>query len=232
MAPGFRLPATRLRLANRSIPPFPSVDLQSRSTPRLNPSDQLGLLCYYYSPSRKEIVMRTISIVAFVSTVFVLTPVIADAKTKLLPAAAISAAEIQALMGPRKPNTLPNIRMVDAGGHHVGVGVLYRAEGQTQNTAVHFKVSEVYHMMKGSGTLVTGGTVVNPKTRAADSIEVTREDGPGVTGTAIQGGVNHELKEGDVIIIPAGTPHWFSKINGSIVYLVVRIDPSQLIALQ
>jgi uncharacterized protein YjlB len=87
-------------------------------------------------------------------------------------------------------------------------------------------------VMKGSGTLVTGGTVVNPKTRAADSVEVTREDGPGVTGTAIQGGVNHQLKEGDVIVIPAGTPHWFSKINGSIVYLVIRIDPSQLIALQ
>jgi mannose-6-phosphate isomerase-like protein (cupin superfamily) len=110
--------------------------------------------------------------------------------------------------------------------------VLYWAEGQTQNTAVHFKVSEVYHVMKGSGTLVTGGTVVNPKTRTADSVEVTREDGPGVTGTAIQGGVNHELKEGDVIIIPAGTPHWFSKINGSIVYLVIRIDPSQLITQQ
>jgi quercetin dioxygenase-like cupin family protein len=44
--------------------------------------------------------------------------------------------------------------------------------------------------------------------------------------------VNHELKEGDVIVIPAGTPHWFSKINGSIVYLVIRIDPSQLITLQ
>jgi len=176
--------------------------------------------------------MRPMSIVAFVSAVFVVTPVIPDAKTKVLPAAAISSADIQALMGPRKPNTLPNIRVVDAGGHHIGVGVLYRAEGQTQNTAVHFKVSEVYHVMKGSGTLVTGGSVVNPKKRAADSIEVTREDGPGVTGTAIQGGVNHELKEGDVIVIPAGTPHWFSKINGSIVYLVVRIDPSQLIALQ
>ena len=176
--------------------------------------------------------MREMSIVAFLSAAFVVTPAIADAQTKVLPAASISAAEIQGLMGPRKPNTLPNIRVVDAGGHNVGIGVLYRAEGQTQNTAVHFKVSEVYHVMKGSGTLVTGGTVVNPKTRAADSVEVTREDGPGVTGTAIQGGVNHQLKEGDVIVIPAGTPHWFSKINGSIVYLVVRIDPSQLIALQ
>jgi uncharacterized protein YjlB len=74
--------------------------------------------------------------------------------------------------------------------------------------------------------------VVNPKTRAADTVEVTREDGPGVTGTAIQGGVNHELKEGDVIVIPAGTPHWLSKINGSIVYLVIRNRPQQLISLQ
>ena len=176
--------------------------------------------------------MSEMSIVAFLSAVFVVTPVIADAQTKALPATDISAAEIQALIGPRKPNTLPNVRVVDAGGHNVGVGVLYRAEGQTQNTAVHFKVSEVYHVMKGSGTLVTGGTVLNPKTRAADSVEVTREDGPGVTGTAIQGGVNHELKEGDVIVIPAGTPHWFSKIDGSLAYLVIRIDPSQLVALQ
>ena len=176
--------------------------------------------------------MRAMSIVAFLSAVFAVTPGIGGAQSKALPAASIPAAEIQALMAPRKPGALPNIRVVDAGGHHVGVGVLYRAEGETQNTAVHFKVSEVYHVMKGSGTLVTGGTVVNPKTRAADSVEVTREDGPGVTGTAIQGGVNHELKEGDVIVIPAGTPHWFSKINGSIVYLVIRIDPSQLIALQ
>ena len=176
--------------------------------------------------------MRAMSSVAFLSAVLAVTPVIARAQTKVLPATAISAAEIQALMGPRKPNALPNIRVVDAGGHNVGVGVLYRAEGQTQNTAVHYKVSEVYHIMKGSGTLVTGGTVVNPKIRTADSVEVTREDGPGVTGTAIQGGVAHPLKEGDVIVIPAGTPHWFSKINGSIIYLVIRIDPSQLIALQ
>ena len=157
---------------------------------------------------------------------------IADAQTKVLPAADISAAEIQALIGPRKPNTLPNIRVVDAGGHNVGVGVLYRAQGQSQTAAVHYKVSEVYHVMKGAGTLVTGGTLVNAKTRAADSVEVTREDGPGVSGTAIQGGTSRQIKEGDVVVIPAGTPHWFSKIDGSLAYLVIRIDPSQLIALQ
>ena len=176
--------------------------------------------------------MREMSIVAFLSAVFVITPVIADAQTKVLSATDISAAEIQALIGPRTPNTLPNLRVVDAGGHNVAVGVLYRAQGQTQTAAVHYKVSEVYHVMKGAGTLVTGGTLVNAKTRAADSVEVTREDGPGASGTAIQGGTTRQIKEGDVIVIPAGTPHWFSKIDGSLAYLVIRIDPSQLIALQ
>jgi mannose-6-phosphate isomerase-like protein (cupin superfamily) len=176
--------------------------------------------------------MSEMSIVAFLSAVFVVAPVIAGAQTKVLPAADISAAEIQALIGPRKPNTLPNIRVVDAGGHNVGVGVLYRVQGQTQTAALHYKVSEVYHVMKGAGTLVTGGTLVDPKTRAADSVEVKQEDGPGVSGTAIQGGTSRQIKEGDVVVIPAGTPHWFSKIDGSLAYLVIRIDPSQLVTLQ
>jgi mannose-6-phosphate isomerase-like protein (cupin superfamily) len=175
---------------------------------------------------------RAMSIAAFLSAVFAVAPAIADAQAKVLPATDISAAQIQALLGPRKPGALPNIRVVDAGGHNVGVGVLYRAQGQTQVAAVHFKVSEVYHVIQGSGTLVTGGTVVNPKTRASDSAEVRQEDGPGVSGTAIEGGVSRQIKPGDVVVIPAGTPHWFSKIDGSLAYLVIRIDPSQLIALQ
>ncbi|MGA2963897.1 MAG: cupin domain-containing protein [Candidatus Korobacteraceae bacterium] len=176
--------------------------------------------------------MRAVTIVTFLSIVFVLTPVIADAQTKVLPATDISAAEIQDRLGPRKPNALPNIRVVDAGGHNVGIGVLYRTQDQTQTAALHYKVSEVYHVMQGSATLVTGGTLVNAKVRAADSWQVKQEDGPGASGTAIQGGTSRQLKAGDVVVIPAGTPHWFSKIDGSIAYLVIRIDPNQLIALQ
>lgn len=176
--------------------------------------------------------MRAMNNVAFLSAVFVVTPIIADAQTKVFPATDISAGEIQTLLGPHKPNTLPNIRVVDAGGHNVGVGVLYRVEGETQTAALHYKVSEVYHVMKGSGTLVTGGALVNAKTRAADSVMVKQEDGPGASGTAIQGGTSRQIKVGDVVIIPAGTPHWFSKIDGSLAYLVIRIDPSQLITLQ
>ena len=121
--------------------------------------------------------------------------------------------------------------MVDAGGHNIGVGVLYRAEGDKQTAALHYKVSEVYHVLQGSATFVTGGTLVNAKTREPGSMEV-KEDGPGSSGTAIQGGVTRQLKAGDVIIIPAGTPHWFSKIDGSIAYLAIRFDPNQVVKLQ
>jgi len=176
--------------------------------------------------------MKPLTAVAFLSTVFLVTPRIADAQTKALPAVDIPASAIQERLRPRKPGELPNLRVVDAGGHNIGVGVLYRAEGDKQTAALHYKVSEVYHVIKGSATFVTGGTLVNAKTREAGSMEVAQEDGPGSSGTAIQGGVPHQLKAGDVIIIPAGTPHWFSKIDGSIAYLVVRADPSQVVKLQ
>ncbi len=176
--------------------------------------------------------MSAINIVAFVSGVFAVTPMNADAQTKVLPAVDIPASAIQDRLRPRKPEELPNLRVVDAGGHNIGVGVLYRAEGDKQTAAVHYKVSEVYHVLKGSATFVTGGTLVNAKTREAGSIEVASEDGPGSSGTGIQGGVTRQLKAGDVIVIPAGTPHWFSKIDGSIAYLNIRVDPSQVVKLQ
>lgn len=176
--------------------------------------------------------MRALSIVAFLPTLFAAAALLADAQTKALPAVDIPASAIENRLRPRKPGELPNLRVVDAGGHNVGVGVLHRAEGDKQTAALHYKVSEVYHVIKGSATFVTGGTLVNAKIRDASSMEVSKEDGPGASGTAIQGGVPHQLKAGDVIVIPAGTPHWFSKIDGSIGYLVIRVDPSQVVALQ
>jgi mannose-6-phosphate isomerase-like protein (cupin superfamily) len=176
--------------------------------------------------------LRAASVAGFLTAVFVVAPRIIDAQAKALPAVDIPGSAIQDRLRPRKPGELPNLRVVDAGGHNVGVGVLYRAEGDKQTAALHYKVSEVYHVIQGSATFVTGGTLVNAKTRESGSMEVSKEDGPGASGTAIQGGVNHQLKVGDVIVIPAGTPHWFSKIDGSIAYLAIRVDPGKVIALQ
>ena len=177
--------------------------------------------------------MNCIRIVVFASAVSAIAPFIASAQSKPLPAVDVTAAEIQTQIGPlRKAGALPNIRVVDAGGHNIAIGALDRAAGQPQPAAVHYKVSEVYYIMKGGATLVTGGTMVNAKVRPADSPQVVHQDGPGETGTAIEGGTTRDVKEGDVIIIPAGTPHWFSKIDGSLSYVVVRVDPGQILALQ
>jgi len=157
----------------------------------------------------------------------------AAAPANSLPATYVSAADIQANLNgaPNSAtNPLPNIRVVDAGGYNVAVGVIHRPATPPGVVAVHFKVTEIYHVMDGSGTLVTGGTMVNAKPRPADAVSVRLEDGPGASGTAIQGGVTRKIKAGDVVVIPAGVPHWFSEIDGSITYVVVRVDPGRVLA--
>ena len=157
----------------------------------------------------------------------------AASATSSLPATYVSVADIQANLNAAPnaaTNPQPNIRVVDVGGYNVAVGVIHRPETPPGVVAVHFEVTEIYHVMDGAGTLVTGGTMVNAKTRPADSISVKFEDGPGASGTAIQGGVTRKIKAGDVVVIPAGVPHWFSEIEGSITYIVVRVDPDRLLA--
>src|SRR4030088_2486626 len=129
-------------------------------------------------------------------------------------------------------NPQPNVRVVDAGGYNIAVGVIHRPQTPLGGVAVHFKVTEIYHVMEGAGTLVTGGTMVNAKMRPADAVSVRLEDGPGASGTSIQGGVTRKIKAGDVVVIPAGVPHWFSEIDGSITYVVMRVDPDRLLVLK
>jgi mannose-6-phosphate isomerase-like protein (cupin superfamily) len=159
----------------------------------------------------------------------------AASAAKPLPATYVSAAEIQANLNGAPSaavNPSPNIRVVDAGGYNVAVGVIHRPETPPGVAAVHYKVTEIYHVMDGAATLMTGGTMVNAKTRPADAISVRLEDGPGESGTGIQGGVSQRIKAGDVVVIPAGVPHWFSAIEGSITYVVVRVDSNRILALK
>jgi mannose-6-phosphate isomerase-like protein (cupin superfamily) len=183
--------------------------------------------------------MRGMQIVlVFLVVIFMADSKVATAQqavpaTSTLPATYVSAEDIQANLkaAPNAAtNPQPNVRVVDAGGYNVAVGVLHRPQTPLGGAAVHFKVTEIYHVMDGAGTLVTGGTMVNPKTRPADAISVRLEDGPGASGTGIEGGETRRIKAGDVVIIPAGVPHWFSAIEGSITYVVMRVDPNRVIA--
>ena len=113
--------------------------------------------------------------------------------------------------------------------YNVGIGVVHRAKttGRSAGNGVeHSQITEIYHVMEGNATLVTGGAIDNPREFPPDSVVVKLLNGPSTGGGAVQGGVSRKVGPGDVIVIPPNTPHWFSEIaSDQIVYLVVRVDP-------
>jgi mannose-6-phosphate isomerase-like protein (cupin superfamily) len=127
------------------------------------------------------------------------------------------------------------IRAVDVGKTNVAIGVVYRGKldkPATQAVAEHDQVSEVYHILDGSGTLVTGWDITDMKRRPADDRAVRLLNGPGGNGMTIRNGVTHQLKAGDMLVIPAGVGHWFTKIDDHIRYVMVRLDPDKVAPLK
>ena len=148
----------------------------------------------------------------------------------------ISGSEVQALVQKTAADRVSDqaIRVVSVNGeYNVSIGVVHRAKTSGKDAPggiEHAQITEVYHVIEGNGTLVTGGTLDNLKEVPAEGTVVTMLNGPSTGGTAIQGGVSRKLAPGDVVIIPPNTPHWFSEITtGQIVYLVVRIDPHKIL---
>jgi mannose-6-phosphate isomerase-like protein (cupin superfamily) len=127
------------------------------------------------------------------------------------------------------------VRDVELGKAHVGIGMVYRGKldrPATDSVAEHDLVSEVYHIISGSATLMLGPDITNRQRRPATSQTVVEFNGPGNNGSEIRNGVSYDLKPGDVVVIPAGTGHWFTKIDDHINYLMVRIDPDKVTPLR
>ena len=121
------------------------------------------------------------------------------------------------------------VRAVNAGKTNIDIGVVYRGKVTTESpVAEHDLVSEVYHIIDGSATLMLGPDFVDAKRRPADDRAVRMLNGPGSNGASIRNGKSYDLKAGDVVIIPAGTGHWFTKINDHSRYIMVRIDPDKV----
>jgi mannose-6-phosphate isomerase-like protein (cupin superfamily) len=79
--------------------------------------------------------------------------------------------------------------------------------------AVHEKEAEMFYVIEGSATLVTGGKLVNEKRTNAENL----------SGTAIEGGNKQVVGKGDFAIVPEGTPHWFSPINGTLILMSIHV---------
>src|SRR5579872_2231955 len=138
----------------------------------------------------------------------------------------VTAADVRAVLqqAPAEGVMDQQIRVVDMGKYNVAVGVLHRAAKARQTSISHAQVTEVYHIIGGSGTFVTGGTLVEPTAAPADGAVVKVLVGPSTNGTAIRNGQSRKVGPGDVIIVPPGVAHWFSAVESDMDYLVVRVD--------
>jgi mannose-6-phosphate isomerase-like protein (cupin superfamily) len=79
--------------------------------------------------------------------------------------------------------------------------------------AVHEKEAEMFYVIEGSGTLTTGGKLVNEKRTNAENL----------SGTAIEGGQSQAMSKGDFAIVPQNTPHWFNEIHGTLVLMSFHV---------
>jgi mannose-6-phosphate isomerase-like protein (cupin superfamily) len=120
------------------------------------------------------------------------------------------------------------VSVADMGQYNVAVAVVTRAASDTPSGAFsHLKITEVYYILRGSGTQVTG-TLVNGTGGGPDPLI-----GPTLGGRSpLQNARSSKLGPGDIQIIPPGVAHAWSSIDaGGIDYLVYRIDPDHLLAL-
>ena len=81
------------------------------------------------------------------------------------------------------------------------VNVEYRVA--VANAAVHDHEAELFYVIEGSATMVTGGQLTNPMRTNAENL----------TGTGVTGGTAQHVAKGDFVLVPNGTPHWFSAFD-------------------
>ena len=123
----------------------------------------------------------------------------------------VTSAEIQKFINalPRDRVSDRSIRAVEVtGDYRIGVYGVFRPEEFPGRANLHpVNTTEIYYILEGVATLVTGGTLID---------STPAPSGP----------------KGDVIIIPGHTPHWFSQLETDIEYLIIRTDPDHRIPLR
>ena len=121
------------------------------------------------------------------------------------------------------------LKVADIGGDvNVAVGILHRTGEHDTDGAhrglVHTYITEVYIVLSGGGTLLTGGELFNEGELSEGSIAI----GPSFNAES-RGGLVREIEEGDIVTIPAGLMHAWTSIPDHVTYLSVRVDPDQVL---
>lgn len=119
------------------------------------------------------------------------------------PAIYKSAAELAEGLRTGKPNAAAMTLSPIARNDQYSINIVHRAKAT--GALAHAGNTELHYILEGSGTVVTGGTIVK-----------------GASGATVEGGESRRFGKGDVIVVPAGSPHWYSATDGPISYLEVR----------
>jgi mannose-6-phosphate isomerase-like protein (cupin superfamily) len=144
----------------------------------------------------------------------------------------ITAAEVQSVLNYPNGGGDRLMKAVDMGRYNVGVGVLRRGPtkpGAPVNAIMHSQITEVYYVISGSGTLLTGGVVSDIKPSPADSEIVKVAVGPSNTGVFKEPAQRRKVGAGDIVIIPPGVFHGFDEVTTGIEYASVRSDPDHVL---
>ena len=188
---------------------------------------------------QKRSIIPAVIILILVAAVFPLRAQEPKPTCNHCPATYIPKSELDAYTKRAIENKLVDqqVRSVDIGKAQIGIGLVTRNKlspnsSSGEAVAEHEQISEVYYIIEGSATLLTGPDLVDTKQRPSALKTVREQNGPGFGASSIKNPETHELKAGDMIIIPAGTGHWFTKIDDHITYVMVRIDPDKVVPLK
>lgn len=150
------------------------------------------------------------------------------------PATDLKKSEIDAALAKQLAELAPNASvsdrlatLADIGKYGVAVATVVRPAGRDPRALSHDKITEVYYIIKGSGTQVTGTLVGGTHQDTSKTI------GPGMSSDQpLQNPKSSRLVPGDIQIIPPGLGHAWSSIDaGGIQYLIFRIDPEHVLAM-
>ncbi len=145
----------------------------------------------------------------------------------------ITDADVKEVLKHAPPAVDQQLKVVDIGKLNLGVGIIHRGptkdreDGTIPGIAHHYQ-TETYIIVSGSGTLVTGGTIINPREISKDSEAYKVLNGPSVNGT-VKDGYSREVKPGDIINNPQYVFHGWTKITDHVDYLSVRPDPDRVL---
>ena len=122
----------------------------------------------------------------------------------------VTAAELAAIVAMQPKDRNGNQRFLQLAPYNVN---MEHRVPVAQTASVHEKEAELFYIIGGGGTIVTGGKLTNESRTNADNL----------SGSGIEGGTSKKIAKGDFVLVPEGVPHWFSAIDGELTMMSLHL---------